>query len=448
VSALVVAACASAGESQPVTAFVGVTVIAAYGDPHAGNQTVLVRGDRIVAIGRAERVRVPAGARRIAGAGRILAPGLTDMHVHIFEPDDGVLLLANGVTSVRNMAGRRETAALAARIAAGEAPGPTIYSSTPIIDGPQAAWDNPRAVRTADEMRARIAQLGADGYAGVKLYENLSREAFVAGVEAARAHGMQVYAHVPFSMTLNEVLALRIDSIEHLTGFEFALAPGVEADWDEARWARADARNIAPAVRAVVASGVWNDTTLVTAMGARRAFADMAAAEADPLYRYATPRLRRHWRNIQAAEAEARDPAEAWAMTRRAHAARIAVVRALHEAGAPLLFGTDAPQPFVYPGYSLHDEFALHREAGLSPVDILRADTAGSARFLRQEGVFGRIAVGARADMLLLASDPEADMATLRAPEGVMAAGRWYDAATLQQMLDAIAARIASDVQP
>jgi imidazolonepropionase-like amidohydrolase len=183
-------------------------------------------------------------------------------------------------------------------------------------------------------------------------------------------------------------------------------------------------------------------------MGARRAFADLAEAQADPLYRYATPRLRRHWRNIQAAEAEARDPAEAWAMTQRAHAVRLAVVRALHEARAPLLLGTDAPQPFVYPGYSLHDEFSFHRDAGLSPSEILQADTVGSARFLHQESTFGRIVVGARADMLLLNENPEADMTTLRTPAGVMAAGRWYDAVALQQMLDEIAARIALDVQP
>lgn len=450
ISALFLAACASVDDEPRTIAFVGVTLIAAYGEPHLENQTVLVRGDRIVAVGPAERVRVPVGAQRLGHVGQIVAPGLVDMHVHIFEANDGVLLLANGVTTVRNMSGRAETAALMTRIEASDAPGPHIYSSTPIIDGPQAEWDNPRAVRTPGEMRQRIAELDGEGYVGVKLYENLSAEAFVAGVEAARARGMQVYAHVPFAMTLDEVLALHIDSIEHLTGFDRALAPNSRSDWEEERWAEADIRNAGPAARRVAASGVWNDSTLMTAIGARGAFADMAAAESAPLYRYATPRLRRHWRAIQAAEAGQHDPAEAWAMTRRANVVRLAMVRALHEAGAPLLFGTDAPQPFVYPGYSLHDEFALHREAGLSPAEILRADTVGSAAFLHETREFGRIVVGARADVLLLDRDPEADMSALRSPAGVMAAGRWYDAPTLQSMLDDVAARIAAslDAEP
>lgn len=447
IPALLLAACASVShDPSRVFAFVGVTVIAAYGEPRRENQTVLVSDDRILEVGDTREVLIPWGSREVSGRGRILAPGLVDMHVHIFMPDDGVLLLANGVTTVRNMSGRAETVALAAEIDAGLRPGPRIYSSTPIIDGPQAGWENPRAVRAPDEMRRRIRELNGPEHVGVKLYENLSPESFAAGVETARAFGMQVYAHVPHTMTLEQVLALRIDSIEHLTGFDRALAPNSESDWDEQRWAEADVGAIAPIIREVVASGVWNDSTLITAIGARRAFADMAAAEADPLYRYATPRLRAHWRAIQAAESAERDPTETWAVVQQAHEARLAVVRALHEAGAPLLFGTDAPQPFIYPGYSLHDEFALHRDAGLIASEILRADTIGSAEFLNEQGVFGRIEAGARADMILLDRDPEIDLSSLRAPLGVMAAGRWYDAKSLQRMLDGIAARVAVEI--
>ncbi|ANP45292.1 amidohydrolase family protein [Candidatus Viadribacter manganicus] len=446
IPALLIAACASLAEgARPLTAFVGVTLITAYGEPHRENQTVLVRDDRILEVGDMGEVFIPWGSHEVDGGGRVLAPGLVDMHVHIFMPDDGVLFLANGVTTVRNMSDRAETIVLAAEIDAGTRPGPRIYSSTPIIDGPQADWENPRATRSADDMRRRIAELDNSEHVGVKLYENLSREAFVAGVEEARARQMQVYAHVPFSMSLSDVLALGIDSVEHLTGFDRALAPASQSSWDEQRWAEMDASRVAPVVREVAASGVWNDSTLITAIGARRAFADMQAAQAEPLYRYATPRLRAHWRAIQADEAAERDPAETWAVVQLAHAARLEVVRALHEAGAPLLFGTDAPQPFIYPGYSLHDEFALHLDAGLTPTDILRADTEGSANFLNEQGVFGRIEPGARADLLLLDRDPEADLSTLRAPQGVMAAGRWYDAVTLQRMLGDIAARIAAE---
>lgn len=444
-AALLLASCATAARDNGMIAFVHVTLITAYGEPHLQDQTVLVRDGRIVEVGPSADVFIPWGTRELGRPGQILAPGLVDMHVHLFDPDDALMFLANGVTTVRNMRGRPETTVLDARIIAGETPGPTIYSSTPIFDGPQVGYDNPRAVRTVADMRARIAE-AANGYIGVKLYENLSREAFVAGVEEARAREMQIYAHVPFSMSLDEVLVLHIDSIEHLTGFDRALAPEPQSDWDEERWAHADMARLPALAQRVAESGVWNLATFVTYQDAPRAFADIDAAEAAPLYRYAGLRLRRNWRmNYDIARAD-RDPRAALPTIERAHAVRLRVIAALHAAHAPLLIGTDAPQPFVYPGFSLHDEFAYHREAGLSVSDILRIDTRDAAHFLHRDGEFGVIAVGARADLLLLDADPERELAVLRTPAGVMAAGRWYDAATLRRLMDDLAGRVAEAV--
>jgi len=189
---------------------------------------------------------------------------------------------------------------------------------------------------------------------------------------------------------------------------------------------------------------VWNTATLVTWLAAERGFADIDAAERAPLYRFATPRLRRHWRDLYEQARQAHDPALAWALAQRGHAARLAMVKALHDAGAGLLIGTDATQPFLYPGFSLQDELAFHRDAGIPVRDVLRAATADAARFLHEEQEFGVIAVGARADLLLLDDDPEGDLETLRTPAGVMAAGRWTDAATLRRRLDDVAARNAA----
>ncbi|WP_395644832.1 amidohydrolase family protein [Terricaulis sp.] len=441
---LLLASCATPARESGVTAFTHVAVITEYGGARLQDQTVLVRDDRIIAIGPAAAVSVPRGATVLGRRGQILAPGLTDMHVHIFNPDDGVLFLANGVTTVRNMSGRRDTEELAARIARGEAPGPTIYSSTPILDGPQTEYENPRAIRTPAEMRTRIDELAARGYVGVKLYENLSPATFRAGVEAARAHGLQVYAHVPSSMSLDDVLALHVNSVEHLIGFDRLL--GSHSGWEEQRLADADLAGLPALAARVARSGVWNTATLVTSADPARAFADMDAAEAAPEYRFATRRLRAHWRQLYEAQRAERDPVAAWPVIERANGTRLEILRALRDAHAPLLIGTDAPQPFLYPGFSLHREFELHGEAGFTPAEILRIDTVESARFLNRDGEFGVIAIGARADLLLLDADPERDLAVLRAPAGVMAAGRWYDAATLQRKLDEIAGRVAEEV--
>jgi len=422
---------------EPVTAFVGITLISEFGEAPRANQTVLVRGERIVATGPAARIRVPRGARVLGHRGQIVAPGLADMHVHIFEPNDGVLFLANGVTSVRNMAARADTDALAARIDGGETPGPRIYSAGPIIDGPQ----EPTTLDVMDEIRRRVNATADRHYIAAKLYENLAPDVFAGAVVEARRRGLQVYAHVPLSMGVRDVLALRIDSIEHLTGFDRALAPQSRSTWDQERWAATDASLMAPLAHDVADSHVWNAATLVTWLAAERAFADIEAAEHAPLYRFATPRLRRHWRGLYEQARLEHDPARAWDLAQRGHRARLAMVKALHEAGAGLLIGTDATQPFLYPGFSLQDELALHRDAGMPVRDILRAATRDAARFLRREREFGRIAPGARADLLLLDEDPVARLETLRAPSGVMAAGRWYDAATLRALLDEVAAR-------
>lgn len=431
-------------DDAPVTAFVGVTVIAAYDDAPRENQTLLVRGDRIIALGPASQVRVPRDARRLGRRGQILAPGLADMHVHIFEPNDGVLFLANGVTTVRNMAGRPDTDALAARIDSGESPGPFIYSSGPIIDGPREST----TLDVADEIRRRVEATADHHYIAAKLYENLAPDIFAGAVAMARQRGLQVYAHVPLSMSVREVLALHIDSIEHLTGFDRTLAPRSSSSWDQERWTEVDASLIAPFAQEVAASGVWNTATFVTWLAAERGCADIDAAERAPLYRYATPRLRQHWRDVCAQLGHEHEPARAWALAKRGHASRLEVVRALHDAGAGLLIGTDATQPFLYPGFSLHDELAFHRDAGLPVRDILRIATADAAQFLHQEREFGTIVPGARADLLLLDRNPDAQLETLQSPAGVMAAGRWYDAAALRRMLDEVAAHIASMTKP
>lgn len=125
-------ACVSARADEPrPLAFADVTLITSYGDRHLAHRTVIVRGDRIVSITSVRSARVPSNAIILNRPGQILAPGLADMHVHIFNADDGALFLANGVTTVRNMNGRADTNALAQRINAGQTPGPYIYSSGP-----------------------------------------------------------------------------------------------------------------------------------------------------------------------------------------------------------------------------------------------------------------------------------------------------------------------------
>ena len=214
-AALLIGACASPRvieQGEAVTAFRGVTVITEYGGDRLRNHTVVVRGDTIIALAPDRRLRLPPDATIIEGRGRLLAPGLADMHVHFFSDDDGALYLANSITTVRNMSGLNDRTQ-PQRIAEGALAGPTIYSAGQLIDGPGSFWGPAVETTSVEGVRERVRQNAAEGFIAAKLYAQLSPEQFAAGVEEARAHGLQVYAHVPASMTLQAVLAHRVDSI-------------------------------------------------------------------------------------------------------------------------------------------------------------------------------------------------------------------------------------------
>lgn len=443
-AALVLNACAS-GPSRtieagdPVTAFTNVTVITEYGGARRQHQTVAVRGHRILAIAADGVMALPADATIIDGHGAFLAPGVADMHAHYQDPNVGILMLANAVTTIRNPSGfgigngPGTTLDLQARTERGEVVGPYIYSSGQLIDGPGSFWGPAVETPDVEGVRVRVRQDAEAGYMAVKLYANLTPEQFRAGVEEARAHHLQVWAHVPASMTLEQVLDLHIDSIEHLDGFDRSL--GGEGQGMQARWVTAPPERFAPVARRVAESRVWQTPTLIVTLAPSRAFADIPAADAAPEMRYAVKGLIDFWHSYVSRMPAGTDWAARYRLTQQAHQRRIEMLRALHEANAPLLIGTDAPNPYVMFGFALHEEFGFYKEAGFTNTQILRIATLDAAHFLGQDGEFGIIREGARADLLLLPSDPEADLAVLRAPSGVMAAGRWFDRARLDALL-------------
>ena len=454
---LLASACASAPRTieagEPVTAFRNVTVITEYGGARLQHQTVAVRGDRIIAVAPDNAIVLPEGATIVDGGGRLLAPGIADMHAHYQDPSVGILMLANSITTVRNPSGfgigngPGTTLELQARTARGEVVGPHIYSSGQLIDGPGSFWGPGVVVETVEGVRERVRQDADAGYIAVKLYAQLTPEQFRAGVEEARARHLQVYSHVPASMTLEQALDLHVDSIEHLDGYERSL--GGEGQGLQSRWAAAPAGRMPALAARVTESGVWQVPTLIVNLAPARAFVDLNAADAAPEMRYAAQGLLDFWHSYPARLPPGTDFAARYRTTQEAHARRLDMLRALRAAHTPLLIGTDAPNPYVLFGFSIHEELGFFREAGFSNTEILRIATLDAARFLNQAGEFGVIREGARADLLLLGADPEQDLAVLRTPQGVMAVGHWFDRARLDALLgEAERAAAASRTAP
>ncbi len=209
----------SAPAGEPTTAFVAVNVLPMTGPQVLPEQTVLVRGGRIVALGPAGRTAIPPDARRIDGRNKYLMPGLTDFHVH-FPPDTADhagtlrLFLGNGITTVVNMEGNPALLRLRRRIARGEVPGPTLFTTGPFLN-------RPLVTTPAEVERAVVAQRRA-GYDFIKLHGELSREAYARLVETARREGIRVVGHVPANLGIEAVLAARQPLIVHAEEYLYA----------------------------------------------------------------------------------------------------------------------------------------------------------------------------------------------------------------------------------
>ncbi len=218
---LVAVACAATaadveGQDPEAIAFVNVNVVPMDREVVLLGQTVLVDRGRIERIGDAGAVAVPEHVRRIDGQGvQFLMPGLCDSHMHILDPDELLLYLANGVTTVRNMSGEPFHLSWRREIAAERREGPTLLTASPTIDGVPPTGTNRVIATTRDEGARAVEAAVASGYDFIKVYSGLSPEAFGGIADAARRAGIKVVGHLPRSVGLAAAVAGGQASIDH-----------------------------------------------------------------------------------------------------------------------------------------------------------------------------------------------------------------------------------------
>lgn len=433
------------------TAFVGVSVLSMAEDEVAAvsDQTVLVSGGVIAHVGNRDQVSVPETFAVIEGAGRFLMPGLADMHVHLEYFDDPRVLdlfLANGITTVRNMDGRPYVLEWRDRIARREWPGPRIHTAGPILDGDPPLREDNLAIGSTGDARRAVRDQKAAGYDFLKVYTNISAEVYAVVLETASEHGLSVAGHVPRDVDVEDALISGIRSIEHIT----ELGDLVEAEDSPFRdgwhWSKlylgmpADTTRFALAARLVADSRVWVVPTMVQADRAIAPRATIDAWLAEPELAYVAARRRRIWQSLVARPLEWMD-AEDWALVEAGRSNRLGLVSSLHDAGATLLLGTDAPNPFVVPGFSIHDELANFEVAGIDRGRILALATREAAVFLETDSEVGTVEVGKVADLILLDDSPLESLDVLQDPVGVMVGGAWLSSETLTDALDSIRSR-------
>ncbi len=445
--------------SSPAIAFVHVSVVPMDTDHVMKEQTLVVQGDRIAMIGPTATTDIPPDALRIDASNQYLIPGLADMHVHLQRdrgPDTNrwmlALFLANGITTVRNMWGTPGHLRLRKNIESGLELGPTIFTTGPVIDGSPPMWKDSTVVESATAAREVVIQQKQDGYDFIKVYSRLTRTAYDAIVATAKAENIRVVGHTPIAVGLKGVLAAGQASIEHLDGYvneiESADSPVYgKTDWYSQMIAYSfiDSAKLEASVIETREAGAWNCPTLVT-MSKWVSPEDRAALLLRPEMKYVPPQVRQSWDDLYRIQLGGFSRLD-FRKLRESDVARSRIVDALNKGGAHILAGTDTPNAFVLPGYSLHEELQKLVAAGLTPYQALGAATRDAAVFLDKLDEFGTIAVGKRADLVLLAGDPLTDISNVDKIVGIVVRGHWLPSAALQEMV-AYSSQPASESAP
>ncbi len=427
-----------AGTQLPVcSAIVDVTLIPMDRERALSRQTVLIRGDRIADVTSAQQAKVPENCTTIDGRHRYLIPGLVDSHIHL--PLHGradqllvlQMLLGNGITTGINMEGSPEILDLRHQIRTGNLSGPSIYTTGIFIQQP--------AFMTAEQVSKEVIAEKAAGYDFIKVHGELTKEAYDALFETAQAQPIRVVGHVPSNLGIDAALG-RQSLIVHAEEFLYSY---FQFHRDLPRDPAEINRLVREISNRTAESGTWVSPTLSVFRQIIFQAADLNALLERPEMQY----MPRHLTTGAAVGASnfgwyppdnpyiKRWPPERIPYLRAQYSILQKLVAGLHNAGVPLLSGTDPFVPCVIPGFSMKAEMEQLYEAGLTPYEVLQTATSDAARFLGNSENAGTVANGKIADLVLLNADPLVDVDNFFRQEGVMLHGHWFSEDELQKKL-------------
>jgi imidazolonepropionase-like amidohydrolase len=416
------------------------------------NRTVVITGDHITSVSDAAKFQSPKNARVIDAAGQYLIPGLWDMHVHSafgdwFPGGRDIILplfIANGVTGVRDMGGDAPVLfEWRKQITDGKIVGPRMVISGPMLDGylPNGKLRFPSsvAITTPGSAVAAVDSLKTQGVDFIKVQSVISHDAYLAAAAEAHNQGLPIVGHVPDKVRIKEVVEAGQKSIEHLMG----IFEGCSTEEDKfikgegslkLLLTTQNEQRCTSLTKLLAQNQIWQVPTLAWQRGGT--FLDQRDLKHQPLDKYVPA----YWRDVtwrrftdEMMPDLLRDPL---AMRQEYFTRNLQMVGALHHAGVPFMAGTDtAPGVYIMPGFSLHDELANFVEAGFTPMESLQTATSNPAKFLEMEANFGSVEPGKVADLVLLRANPLEDIRNTQKINVVIAQGRLFDRAALDQIL-------------
>jgi hypothetical protein len=397
--------------------------------------TVVVANGRIAAVGPDGSVAVPPGATVVDGSGKTLLPGLWDMHAHL-SPGDGLLDIANGVTTVRDLGNDPDVlAGIKKGFDAGTAVGPRVVLAG-LVDG-SGPYSGPIKNKVDDEAQATAAvdDYARRGYVQIKIYSSIKPELMPVIARLAHARGMRVSGHVPAFMTAEQFVRGGADEIQHanflMLNFLFDVVQdtrtparftavaehGVEIDPSQER------------VRAFLALLKEHKTVLDPTLVAFETMFVGKKGEISPTFSEIAGRMPPQVRRSFLSGSLPIPPGKE-SRYRESYRSMLRMVKAAYDAGIPIVAGTDD-----LPGFTLARELELYVEAGIPAPEVLRIATLGGARVMKMDGDYGSIEPGKAADLVLIDGDPAVRIADVRKASIVVKGGVVYRPAEIDRAI-------------
>jgi imidazolonepropionase-like amidohydrolase len=467
--AFLLCSCSKSRISTPL-AITHVTLIDATGSVPKPDVTVVVADQKIQSIAPSATAQVPSNAQVIDATGKFLIPGLTDFHLHLTgagEPTGSrefflPLLLANGITTVRDMGGYLQSLVpLRKEIRSGKRLGPEIFFAGPYLDGDPPSFQPSLVVTNPTQATDDVQSLVAQGVDFIKVQSILSRTAYFAIAAAAKQQHISFVGHVPDRVTAAEASDAGQKSIEHLTGIlracssveprlmaeQFRGSPKNETPQGsharEIAWERELLSTYSEkACDALIAkfreNKTWQTPTLVLLRHDAYPTPRSDASVADIL-RYVPKSFVSKWQEVRRKQDQMTTPAD-FELRDELFARSSQVVAKMQAGGVGILAGTDSAAPDLVPGFSLHEELALLTQAGLSPMQALQAATKNPADFMGTIKNQGTIEIGKNADLLILDENPLTDIRNTEKIRSLVIHGKLMDRSALDGLLQKAAA--------
>lgn len=404
-------------------------------------QDVVVRNGVITAMGNTGKVNYSRGAFIIEANGKYLMPGLAEMHAHVppvndIEPMKEVLLLfaVNGVTTIRGMLGHPLHLELRKKLQQGEILGPHFITSGPSFNG--------NSVTSPEAAVEMVRQQKAAGYDFLKLHPGLTKEKFAAIVKTAREVNIPFAGHVSFEVGIDRAIEAGYASIDHMDGFVESLVPGIEQMNEQQTGLfgmylpdMVDESRIEGLMKNLRDKNIWVVPTQALAERWFTPDKDAMSFSQEPEMAYIKKEQLKAW--ITTKENLTNNPKYQADQVKRFILLRRKLISECNKNGVGLLLGSDAPQVFNVPGFSIHHELAYLVRAGLTPYEALRTGTVNTGVFLNHSD-WGIIKKGSISDLLLLSANPLTDIGNTRKIEGVMLGSQWLSKEFITETLKKI----------